>query len=66
MICYAEGEVISVQRRPFSKEEQDALQSLTSVERFLCGRLIARQFVFRPTIDRNIQKYWGVPLRPDT
>jgi hypothetical protein len=49
--------VLSVQRRSPSQEEQEALRSLTSIEQFLCGRLISRQLVFRPTIERNIHKY---------
>jgi hypothetical protein len=39
------------------KDGEKALRSLTSIERHLCGRLVARQFTHRPTIERDIQKY---------
>ena len=34
-----------------------ALQRLTAVERVMCGRLIARQFVFSPKLPKEIGRY---------
>jgi hypothetical protein len=41
-------------------EGQQALSALPALERFLCGRLIARQLARRPKLPKNFAKYGPV------